>query len=130
MSAAAKLARQLEPDDLAFSPNRHHPEPPVAPPSTYYDDEPEPAGQSGTEAFAAWLKCCTHKGEALRRKDEIAVRIVGLVYLLDRGEKPIAQLAFEAGVSRSTLHRCIRLISERTGLRIARKKARAVGSAK
>src|ERR1700731_2943835 len=122
------LARQLEADDVGFSPNRHHPEPTVAAPNNFYDDPPDTAGESATQAFAAWLKCCTHKGETLRPKNEIAVRIVGLIYLLDRGEKPIAQLAFEADVPRSTLHRCIRLISERTGLKVPHQKKTATAT--
>jgi len=94
------------------------------------DDEPEPACESATDAFLLWLKTVTHDGHTLCPKDEIAARVVSLIYLLEGGSKAIAQLAFESGIPHSKIHRRIQLLSKKTGLSIPnRKTARSLGGA-
>ena len=96
-----------------------------------FNDPPETTGESGTEAFAIWIKRCTNEGDTLCPKDEIAARVVALTYLLDNGSKAIAQLSFESGIPHSKIHRRIQLLSKKTGLSIPhRKPARVRGGAK
>jgi len=91
------------------------------------DDEPEPACDSATDAFLLWLKTVTHNGESLYPKDELAARVVSLVYLLESGAKSIGQIAFESKIPHSKIHRRIKLISQRTGLRIHNRKKAGSG---
>ncbi len=54
-----------------------------------FDEEPEPVGGGASEAFFLWLKTVTHDGDLLCRKEELAARVVALLYLLDGGDKAI-----------------------------------------
>ncbi len=127
---SANNAARRQDDDGAFSENSHFPEPTVGAPTSFFDDPIEPPGDGSSQAFLVWLKSCTHTAETLLPKDEIAARVVSLVYLLEGGSKSIGQMALESKVPHSKLHRRIKLISQRTGLRIPhRKKAASCGGA-
>jgi hypothetical protein len=119
------LARQSGADDVGFTENSHHPEPTTMP-DIYRDEVPESDSETSVAAgFARLLKICTHKGDRLFPKQELALRITALAYLLDGGAVSIDQMAFEAGLKRSTLWRRIRLIANRTDLPIPHQKKTA-----
>ncbi len=128
--SAYNAARRHE-DEVAFEEGRHHPMAVVQAPDKFYDDGQQPAVEGATEGFASWLKNCTYsQSDRLLPSREIALRVCALMYLLHGGADSIDEMAYQAGLKRSTLWRRIRLVAGKTSLPIPMQKKTRSASTK